>query len=341
MLINVDKNLEKVNKFFKERDLILEIILKNYENYNFYIRINYMEKENFYKIFFIDLDTIFEDSIEKYIMSGPILNYLVNKILIISCLYTNKFKKIGNIDEANYVSLKIKNKFIKKELSLSFNKYIPKEYNFLADIFVFVFNELPKKLDIFLFELLAELTNSVKKYENNARKNFDLFNDDLKLIFDEKTRELGKIYYEKNWFKYLEKIGNNYYALIADEENYFIEVDYDKELKELKMSCSCQTNECCSHLYAVLLAIKNKKKYKKFCKVKYIDETSTLIEDILNFEFYFCIGINDKDIKIVDTYGNIMEAPLKDYNGKCNWVVLEDEEGIISKKILAIKNDMI
>ena len=60
---NIENKIKQVSKYIKNKDIVLDIKLINYENYNLYFRIDYIKKLNIFKISWIDLDLIKDNKI--------------------------------------------------------------------------------------------------------------------------------------------------------------------------------------------------------------------------------------------------------------------------------------
>ena len=58
-----------------------------------------------------------------------------------------------------------------------------------------------------------------------------------------------------------------------------------------------------------------------------------MLENMANSKFFLCLGINNDNFEIIDQHGNIIEVPILDNNGKCNWKIVDDIDNELSKKV--------
>ncbi len=316
-----------IKQFFKKNDLFLEINLENYESYHIYIRIDYIKKSKSYKLSWFDLDLIESNNINKFIssqyLSNETIEYLKTIFEKIDATKTDFFDKLTLEGKVSiYANTQTKNT---NDFSATFYKFIPKSLAQLSEVFITIFNNLPRKLENFLFELHAELTDSKMKYEYKNKFNFDLFNDDLEKIFNYSIAARGKDYYENDMIQFLEKIDDRYFAIVEGSEKYLVIIKYDEENKEVQFYCSCPCEFYCKHIYAVILSIRNNE-FNRFYKVIYKNPKKSLIEIFIDFDYYLCLGTVEENLEIVNNYGKVELVPIFDINGKNNWTVLEDTE---------------
>lgn len=121
--------------------------------------------------------------------------------------------------------------------------------------------------------------NSIEHdYENDIIK-------DNKYEFNDTIIKRGKDYYENGMVLSIIKSNNKYVAKVAGStnESYTVNVEYDEEDDYYDYDCTCPCEYPCKHIYAVLIAIKNKNYIKTTLK-KEIDKTEidmhTLISKI-------------------------------------------------------------
>ncbi len=321
------KKIKAIKRYFKRDKMFLELYLLDYEGYNFYIVINYIKKIKSYKLSWFDLDILEEKKIDKYINYEYIDDQLISNInecfskYIVSSNYQDDLKKENNIVMLN-ANIKTK---VDEKISVSFNQFLPKSLAHLSDLFIVIFKNMPKKLENFLFEILARLTNSTTKYEYKKEFSFDLFNDDIDKIFAYQIRERGKKYYEEQKVTYLEKIDDRYFAVVEGNEKYLVIIQYNEDAKIMQVYCSCPCEFYCKHIYAVILAIRNND-FNRFFKISYKNPNESLMERIMSFNYFLCLGIVEQNFEILNNYGEIELVPILDINDKCNWEVLEDTE---------------
>lgn len=328
MEYDVLSRIKMIKKHYQKNKLILDLQLYNYDGYNIYIRIDYINKLKIYRLSWFDLDDLSYYSIEQI----ESYTYLT-KDMIDSIIDFLKNKEGDNDDiklEEDQVILKV----YPNNLTYTFNKYIPKNWAFLARIFIMIFNNMPRNYQELLFKLHAELMNDVTRYEYKKEFNFDLFNDDINKIFALQIIERGKNYYEENKVKFLEKIDEErFFAVVEGTDNYLVVIKYNDENKKMQVYCSCPCEFYCKHIYAVILAIRNSN-FKRFYKIYYKNPNVSLMERVANYDYQLCMGIIEKNFLIVNNDGEIELIPIFDSKGKCNWQVLEDDEDMSLTRLL-------
>lgn len=328
MEYDVLSRIKMIKKHYQKNKLILDLQLYYYDGYNIYIRIDYIKKLKIYRLSWFDLDDLSYYSIEQI----ESYTYLT-KDMIDSIIDFLKNKEGDNEDiklEEDQVILKI----YPNNLTYTFNKYIPKNWAFIARIFIMIFNNMPRNYQELLFKLHALLMNDVTRYEYKKEFNFDLFNDDINKIFAFQIIERGKNYYEENKVKFLEKIDEErFFAVVEGTDNYLVVIKYNDENKKMQVYCSCPCEFYCKHIYAVILAIRNSN-FKRFYKIYYKNPNVSLMQRVANYDYQLCMGIIEKNFLIVNNDGEIELIPIFDSNGKCNWQVLEDDEDMSLTRLL-------
>ena len=325
------KKIEEIKKYFKKHKNFLELYFNNYENHNIYITIN-LTKKNTYKLSWFDLDFMEKGRVEKYLsyeyIPEDLINYIKEKYKNIDVPEYRVILEKDNIVELN-ANIKTKER---NNISITFNKYIPKELIQISELFIIIFDNLPRKLQSFLFEIHAVLTGTVMNYEYGKEIDFDLFNGNLETVFPNKIIERGRKYYKEGLVINLEIVDGKYFSTVKGNRKYSSLIEYDKENKKMKMFCSYPCNFYCKHLYATILAIRNKS-YKKFYKIVYQNPNINMLDNMTNSKYFLCLGTNNDNFEIIDQHGNIIEIPIIDNNGKCNWKIVDDIDNELSKKV--------
>jgi len=334
--MNITEKIKLINNHFKNTNLLLELSLLNYETYNFYIRLDYFKKINSYKFSWFDLEVIKDKKIEKYIsseyVSKDVIDYMFN------ILFKQEVDFYENVqNEENKVILNV---YVNNGYHFMFNRYIPKELSFLNDVFSSIFDNLPRKIDNFLYELQAELMGTKSKYNYTDVFLFDLFNDPLDLIFDKKMIELGEISYKEDSICYLEIVDDKYYAIVNGTQKNLVVINYSDKTKKLLVYCSCPCEFYCKHFYHVVKAIRENK-MKKFYKVIYINNNLNLLENAMN-KYFLCTGVEDYFLEVINKYGELELVPILDDNNNLNFKIIEDDEdNNLSKKMDKIIKSLI
>lgn len=325
--INYEAKISLIKKYYKRDIIFLELKLINYEGFNLYMILTESKKYNSYRLSWFDLDEIKDQHIEKYICCEYIHTDIINLIkndyakYDVAIDYNDEFltDKDTVIFNANIKTKK------SNAINVSFKKYLPKNLTILADLIIFVFKNMPRKYEGFMYELLAKLTGSTEKYEYKKEFEFDLFNDDINEIFRYPIVQRGKKYYEEDKIEFLEKIDNRYFAIVEGTEKYIVIVKYDEKEKKTQVYCSCPCEFYCKHICAVILAIRDNK-FKRFYKIMYKNPNKNLLERVMNFEYFLCLGVVEQNFEIINNYGELELVPILDVNNKYNWEILEDSK---------------
>lgn len=323
-------NKEKINlikKFYKKEKAYIELSLINYEGYNIYIILNYNKKNNSYKLRWFDLSEIVDLDIDKYMSCSYVLNSSIKLIeddfsnFVVSSKYENDL-----ISDQDVVELKanIKTK-VDNEINVKFNKYLPISLGRLLNLIIFLFENMPKHFEKFLWEIIANFTNTTEKYEYKKEFKFNLFKGDIDNLFRHQIVQRGEKYYEEERIIFLEKIDDRYFAVVDGSEDYVVIIKYNEEQEMMQVYCSCPCEFYCKHICAVILAIRNKK-FNRFYKIMYKNPNKNMLERIMEFEYSLCLGILEQNFKIINNYGQIELIPILDINGEYNWEVLEDSD---------------
>ena len=325
--VNYEAKISLIKKYYKRDTIFLELKLINYEGYNLYMILSESKKYNSYRLSWFDLDEIKDQHIEKYICCEYIHTDIINLIkndyakYDVAIDYNDEFltDKDTVIFNANIKTKK------SNAINVSFKKYLPKNLSILADLIIFVFKNMPRKYEGFMYELLAKLTGSTEKYEYKKEFEFDLFNGDINEIFRYPIVQRGQKYYEEDKIEFLEKIDNRYFAIVEGTEKYIVIVKYDEKEKKTQVYCSCPCEFYCKHICAVILAIRDNK-FKRFYKIMYKNPNKNLLERIMDFEYFLCLGVVEQNLEIINNYGELELVPILDVNNKYNWEILEDSE---------------
>ena len=325
-LSNTEK-IELIKNYLNEKTIILELSLINYENNNLYISLKKTEDKN-YKLYWFNLDNIIDGNIEKYASSQYILKEDFKPIIeyLSECEDSSvcQDQSLGDDFKVCFkVYLKTK---VDECVDISFRKYLSFEYRHLMKVIVFILRNMSKKYEELFFEIFAQITKTEERYEYKEEFTFDLFKGNIDKLFDYQICERGKDYYEKSKVKFLEKVDDNrYFAVVEGHEKYLVIIKYIKKKKIMQVYCSCPCEFYCKHMYAVILAIRNNK-FNKLYRVVYRDPDDSLLNRIIHFKWFYCVGLNEDNIEIIDEYGEFETFPIIDDNNNVLWKVLEDSK---------------
>lgn len=322
----IDKKLNAIKQYFKKDKNLLELTLYDYESYSLYIRIDKLKSTKTYKLSWFDLSLTDTKHIDKYISTEYIPEDKIN-------IFKENMHNLKDIDYT-YVEENLAEKGIvildvnvedMGKVHIMFNTYIPESVVYVYSILLFIFQNLPSKLDCFFNQMISSLTHQTTKYEYKKEFTFDLFNDDIDEIFAPKIVERGIEYYDDGSVLFLEKIDDRYFAVVEGTNDYLVIVKYNEEDKKLQLYCNCPCEFFCKHMYAVLMSIRNND-FNRFFKISPKNNTKDLLEKVLSFDYYLCVGIVEDKLEIVNNNGNIELVDIVDDNNNPLWDVLEDTE---------------
>ncbi len=298
---------EKIKKVLKRKgeDIIIDLYLKDYDRSNFYFALVFNPKIEKFKVLYVPIDAIDNyNEIEEYFCYQFIFLHTVNYIL----------KTIDNFDTSNlnldkcnknlksyYISI---NTYVnKKECNYTFTQFIDREFSFLFDIIVTLFEHLPNIVSELCGKLLAEFYDDNEEVRYNGSFDFNLDENSLSDLFSDKIIDNCSLGF--NDIKFIENVGNRYYAFI---NNGLIIIDYSNYKYLLNIS-SKEFNALSEEVYIVLKAIKEKLE-KKFYRLM-VTTDSKNFEDKYNNEinFYLCYGIENNSFCLVNSV-NIIELDL-------------------------------
>lgn len=322
-----EEKVALIKKFYKKNETFLELRLVNYEKVNLFICVTKTSDKRDYKLSWFDLDDIEGSDINKYISCQYIPHEVIENVKsFYSNCTVNMEQEKPLIYENDMVFLNAN--IVTKEnetIDISFRRYLPKSMSNLMDLFIFIFKNMSKKFEGFLFEILAELTGSESKYEYKKEFVFNLFEDDINTLFEFQIVQRGINYYEEGRVKFLEKIDDRYFAIVEGNEKYLVIIKYNDEEEKMQVYCTCPCEFYCKHMYAVIMAIRNDE-FNRFYKVSYRNPDKDLLERIIDFNYVLCIGVVEQNLEIINDYGEIELVPILDVHGKNNWIVIEDSE---------------
>lgn len=261
----------------KKEDVILDLYIKDYEHSNFYFALVHNKKINKFKILFVPIDVIDDNSnISEYFCYQFIfldqVEYILktmneNEELYKDEIFRNR-KTIGF--DSYYVEL---NYYNKNKYTFKFSQYIDNEFIFLFDVIVVLFEYLPHIVSELCMKLLQDFDERNISIRYNYSIDYDLMDGCLD-CFDDRNLSFDSI-------KYIEMIGNKYYIILNDKLVVF---EYIRGKKILNISSLFDLYSS-EHL-TIIKAIRNNIE-KKFSFI--------LLDDII----LICYGFFDGMFKII------------------------------------------
>ena len=310
----VDKYLNK-----KKYLCLLDAFFYNIDGISIYIRLDYNHKNATYKIDWVNLSAMEDNKVENWLNCNLLYPTMVDKIkgIIASNGMVDEYN-----DKSTFNSKVIINSYLKDYKyninTFEFKRYIPNTWMFLADVLFIIFDGMPK----YMYSLFQILIERIIEPDINCAFNFDLKKDNIDKLFYDEIIEKGKKYYKEKRVKFLEKQNDCYNSVVSGTKDYLVSIIYKEDTKEIQMSCNCPCESFCKHIYATLLAIKNKEEHK-FFKISHIDDDKNIIDNIKNFNYLLCVGIVDDYFVIVDNFDFAFIPILKD--NKLLFKIVEDD----------------
>ena len=288
--MKLDKKINLIKKMLRRKKEvpILELQIREYNNSNFYIALLYNQNIEKFKVLYIPLDVVEDNKIEEY--------FCYQFINVKSVLYAleqlkkevSKYERYSLRDNRNkninnfYIEINIY--LNKKKYDFYTTRYLPKEWEFLFEGIVMLFEHSPNIMGELANEILSVIMNTNEIIEYQASINCDLWNADLTKYFpslrNEKEYKEGKI-------QFLEYVNGKYFAVI---EKHLLVIEYNDHQKLLNIYCDKKNLVYSNYTYQVLNAIQNHQE-KKFYKIKIVGK-----QDIYN---YLCLGVEKEKLKII------------------------------------------
>ena len=323
---------DKIEKHLKKKghQLCMSVFLGNYNGNSIYVRFDYIPKHSVYKIVWFDLNYFDEKHIDEYINVQMVTKVLSMKLVRLMSKqesvsdYSFNERIIGD-------RVEILSYFNDKVCEYVFDRFLPLEWKFLIDPLAIIFSYLPRSMEVFLNEIFGKFDGLESNYNYRKPIKFNLMKDDLEELFTMSAITVGNKYYESDAVSFLEKIDNKYYAIVDERRPYLVIItEFDDG--SVLFKCSCKTDNFCKHLYAVILAIRNKK-FKKFYKVKYIGREETMLEKVTLGNFYLCFGVDEEKLLIISGDEIVIPVDIM-HNGKKAFEVIEDDDDLCLSKII-------
>ena len=319
--------IKKIQSFYKKDINILEISFVNYEGINYYIRLDKDKKKDLCYLRSVNFN--FMKKFDSKLINQEVLLFQPVSVIVDILKKAQIIELDNSRKNINNDLVDFKANIDDKTYKYSFTQFIPLNLPFLVDIFFIIFSNLPKRLNPLFDELVAALNHNEIKYTYKKPFKFNLFKDDIDVLFDKKVRDKGEEEYQNQNVRFLEQINESYYAVMEDIKNKRLQsiiVNYNEKDKILSMTCNCPLEARCEHMYAVLKAIKNKEQYN-FYKVRFIDNhNANMYDKLFTLNYYLCLGIDTDKLIILFPNGDLSAIPVLDQFGKITFEVVEDDD---------------
>ena len=323
---------EIINKYLtkKGHEIVMSIFLSDYNNHDIYIRFDYVKKLSVYKVVWFDMNFLDIKHIDEYINQQIVTKFIAMQL--IEKIMSNKN------DSAYYFNDEIKGDRVevlfyqdKKVKEFVFDRFLPIEWAFLIDPFALIFSYLPRSMEIMLNEIFAIFDGTENRFNALKPIKFDLINGDDDKIFGPRDILEGTKYYENDRVEFLEKIDNHYLAIVEERQPYLVNIREDDDGFAF-LWCNCKQTGFCKHIYATLLAIRDKK-YKAFYKVGYIGKDESLLDKVMTGKFFLCYGIEGDKLLLITAESMVFKADIVVDGKKVFEVIEDDDECSLSKAL--------
>lgn len=322
---------DKINDFLikKGHELVMSIYLANYNGNNIYIRLDYVPKIAVYKVVWVDLNFLNVKNLEQYINIQMMTKYISKKVIdkLVEFDVPSSFNLNDDIigDRVEVLT------YLKENREYVFDRFLPLEWEGLIDPLALIFSYLPRGMEIFLNEIFGKFDGTEESFNCVKPIKFNILKSDSTKIFRPLSIEKGTDLFDRNKVSFLEKIDNRYLAIVEDKIPYFVAIE-EADKDHVLMWCNCKANYFCKHIYAVLLAIREKK-FNNFYKVKFLGKDETLLEKVTLRNFYFSFGIRNGKLYLLTPEGTILPIDPAQ-NGKLLFEVIEDDDECSLSKAL-------
>lgn len=327
-----EKNVfELINKHLtkKGHELVMSIFLSNYNNHDIYIRFDYIPKITAYKILWIDLNFFDAKKMDYYINQQIVTKYIaVNLVESILALKEDSSYNFNDDIKGDRVEVLMYGKEVREFV---FDRFLPLKWSFLIDPLALVFSYLPRSMEVFLNEIFALFDGTSEKYNMLKPIKFDLIDGDDDKLFKPQVILKGTKYYEDDRVEFIEKIDDHYLAIVEGSVPYLVNIRDDKD-GYVFMWCSCKCEFLCKHIYATILAIRDKV-VKPFYKVAYKGKDESLLEQVMSSKFFLCFGIEGDRLLLITAESMIFKADIV-VDGKRVFEVIEDDDECSLSKAL-------
>lgn len=314
----------------KEHEIVMSIFLSNYNGHDIYIRFDYVKKLQVYKILWFDLNFIDPKHLDDYTNQQIVTKYIAVKLVE---------QIIDNVKESDYEfnddikGDRVEILFYKEDkiTEYVFDRFLPVKWAFLIDPLALVFSYLPRSMEIILNEIFAIFDGTQDRYNSLKSIKFDLINGDDDSIFRANAILEGTKYYEDDRVEFLEKVDNRYLAIVEERVPHLVNIREDED-GFVFMWCNCNKEGYCKHIYAALLAIREKK-FKPFYKVIYKGKDESLLDKVMSGKFFLCFGIDGDQLLLITAESMVFKADIM-VEGKRVFEVIEDDDDCSLSKAL-------
>lgn len=297
-----DKIDLEISKYLKKKkeSVIIDLVIKDYNKSNFYIALVYNNRIEKFKVLFLPIDVV-DINIEEYVCYQFINVNLVNYILETVHNAKDRFRDSSVRDRSNKMIstyyIEIHTHVGEEEYTFKTTKYLPKEWQFLYEIVLILFEHTPNVMNELCRDILAVLDGREDIISYQKSITFDIFKFDLEEEF--KNSQLLEV-------SYLEKVNGKYFGIIHEK---LVIIDYINSKNILNLYCNCGYSD--DYFYSCLVAIRNHE-FKDFYKLMVVDDVRDFDQTNVIARYYLCYGIRNDCFKIIEG-DNVSLMPIRKY----------------------------
>lgn len=309
----IEENMEKeIKRYLKKKKevVIVDLMITNYSKSNFYLAIVYNFKIDMYKVLYIPLDIVEDGKIEDfacyqfidYMSIKYILENFKNKEEEFNTEFCNKENSL--IDT---YKVKINVNLTNKMYCFKTTRFIPKEWSFMFEAIVTIFQHAPHIVNGLCEDLLTLFKDEAEDIKYQESFEFDLLRYEESIL----KEKLGEEYFELKKISQVERINNKYFCIVNSK---IVVIDYDFGV----VNGYCASSEYKKYILTAIMGIRNNLE-KKFSKIMLVDK-----EKASKVKYYLVYGITKKGFKVIrgaeeeiimiDNYHDGLIKILEDYH---------------------------
>lgn len=317
--MKISKQLKLINKIIKKKKekVLLELIIENYNDSNFYISLIYNYNIEKFKVLYVPLDVIENSMIEEYFCYQFIAVKSVAYIIEQIKQALPKYQLVEDRDKTNkninnfLVGINIYLDNCKYDFKTT--RYIPKDWSFMFEAIVMLFEHAPNIMSELVMELLSVIMNNDESVDYQLSISGNLNNKEVLTYFPESKNNLK--------VTFLEQVNNKYYAII---DSHLVIIENNRG-KLINIYCDKKNLVKSEYVYEVIKAIQQKEE-KKFYKIKLLDSKEN---ETYNF---LCLGVENKELIIIKN-NELTKLSLEET--LINKItILEDHNNMLKQKML-------
>lgn len=264
--METEKLKKEITKYLKKtkEQKIIELIITNYNNSNFYIALLYNTKISKLKVLYLPLDIIDSIKIKDYccyqFMEIRPMSFALKQIKDSLKNYKEKSSRDFRNKNMPIMDIELNIYMDKEKYDFHMTRYLPKKLNFLFETISLLFEHIPN--------ILNELGNEILSLSMNQTEeiNYQLC---LECLEEKDLDNYFKLKLPCSNLTNLEKINNKYYAIIEDN---LVIVEYLSNHFTIYTSNPAIINS--NYTYQVLKTILSTKRYP-FTKIKIKEKETT------------------------------------------------------------------